>query len=63
MTRNELLDELEARKLRRSFLLVELRQAERAGADTDPVLTAIANNRARMDEVMAMLQRIDRRAA
>lgn len=63
MTRAEILKELEARNKRRASLHEELLRAELYGEDADPVRTAIANNIARMNELFAMLLRIDKRVA
>jgi len=63
MTRQEILNELKARNKRKAVLHEELLRSELYGEDADPVRTAIANNYARMNELFAMLQRIDKRAA
>lgn len=63
MTREEILNELKARNKRKAVLHEELLRTELYGEDTYPVRTAIANNYARMNELFAMLRRIDKSAA
>lgn len=59
MTREEMLNELKARNKRKAVLHEELLRTELYGEDADPVRTAIANNYARMNELFAMLGRIE----
>ena len=59
MTREEILNELKARNKRRAKLHEELLSAELNREDADPLRTALDNNALRMDELFAMLSRLD----
>ena len=59
MTRQEIMEELKARNRRRAKLHEEMLRAELNREDADPLRTALDNNALRMDELFAMLSRLD----